>query len=300
MINFLQKNGNFNMQKLVSVISICTYLFIYAIAFNAFQFEGWFPGEWYDYRDAYFDIIAIFGTGFIATLFGYLMLNSYNRIKGNVLIILSGILQVILMNGAYSKAKSLNKGASIWRDGGLAWRCDFIMIMLVVVSIVAIVQILAAVFNLGLLFRSKEYINEGVEVNYDIKFYFHGVVLFTFISSAIVCYVFFLPILDAFDMIPRFLMGFGVPACILLLTVVNDWIEQKKYIHAIGAYLLYAYLVYGAVYRSVPAVNYEIYSSKETHIFFEHILEWINVAVAAVAVIKLIMMAMRNKKDISN
>lgn len=301
MINLLQKNGNFNMQKLVSVISICTYLFIYAIAFNAFEFEGQFPGDWWDNRWDYMLVMASVGGSFIAALIGYVFLNNYNRIKVNVVNLISGLVQIIVLYYAGMVTRDVRGCAISYEDGALEWRCDFILVMLVVVGIIAILQAIIAIANIIIVSKTKEVIVDRDNSYCNSYFYYHGAVLCVFMSSVIASYFYFWSLLGVLLVAPLFLLAFGIPASILLVKVVNDWIRQKKYTFAIGGYLLYMYLVYGAVYRSVPGMKHGIYSKYEPgNVFFEYVLEWINIAVAAVAVIKLIMMAMRDKKDISN
>ena len=287
-----------NLYKIVGAVLICFYLLTYGLAFTAFRYDDITNDGWDGrmYRLKFVVVMASMGVAFTLAIITYLKSMGKEKKKCFIINIISCVFQFLFLVISMLLAKNIYALAEGTNDVIFRQHCNIVVVMSLIIIIINVISALIYVINykIGL-------VDDESKVQQDIKHvktsYMHGYVLICLMLTVCLSIFYVWGITSTFVILCiAFLLFFGIPAGILLSTIVSNWIERGAYLFAAGGYIIYGYLVHGAVYRIIRGIGVLGFSHTDTYNpFFEYALHNINAAVAVIAAIVLLAKFLREK-----
>ncbi len=284
--------NNIKWLKRVNAISVLVYIVAYILVFCAFNDRGVT-----DYDEPYFGnrftkLMFEVGAAFTVSVISYLWTKNKHKNMANIVSFICNALQILVMIYAISLTMKLidtanercfEIGETLSTVGLIMWH------VIICVSVVGIfISICRFVTDIRVKGQNEEQIiikEEPIDTSY-----LHVPVIVVLVSTVMVCILYMYGVLGLILMPFILIMTFVLPISLLLAKEVRTWIESGKYMRAAVCYGIYAYLVYGAIYRLFDhAVDGFNVHSSATDLLFDGCIQLVNVVAGmAVAIILMV------------
>ena len=286
--------------KQTNVITIVAYLIIYAVSFCAFDdsrtnydedvFEEWI-----------LELMMSVGMALTLSIITYVCVQSKNAKQAAIVSVVCNMVQIPILFYGIASAEAIKRSALYYEDSVTEFHCSVAIVMSHIIMVLIAVLLLLTICRL--VFTHKKMQKNQIEGKPDNtytkecidKSYIHIPVICTLFATVIFCIAYVYEIAGFLIIIP-FMVSFPLPAAVILSTEVRKWVEQEKYIRAAFAYIVYMYLVYGALYR---LFSDELYAFAFNHnvldLVFDNFILLVNVIVAGIVSVKLLVRAIKKK-----
>ncbi len=285
--------------KISSKIHIIAYLCMYAVVFFAYDSSGVFSIEGNnDYQSFLVFVLTMLGIAFTLSMLRYRRVQKETLLVGE-LILVYDILQMIAMIVAAQKSFGMLTEAGPANDN---ISMLFSILAIIMSSMIATMLFITVIFDITLgIFKIQDY---NITPDHETttleksKSYIHIIVLAPLVATYIFSSLYTYGIFGLLFFMWLFLIAFPLPYGLFFTIIVKEWINNKKYIFAIGACVLYTYSTYGVFYNLFnEAVYCAAYRAGAVHIFgVEGLVGYINVIAGGVATVLLIIKAFRKKQ----
>lgn len=285
-------------KKIINIIQICAYIFTYILVFNAYDASRVNNVDGSNYQLLTVYVMVMVGLAFTMSMLRYRLVIK-NRLDVRELVIIYDILQLAFMIMSVIKAIEMWEEAAFINDTISLLHSSLAMIMSYTILAVVIISLS---IDIGLCIGKKNN-DKSIQDEQPIsKTYassrIHVPVIVTLVATVVMCSLYSYSILSLVFFMWFFLIAFPLPMGLFLSSVVREWIEKKKYMLAIGAYVAYTYMVYGVLhnlfYKTI--YGYSTGSSAMT-LVFDGFVGWINVVAGGIVVVTLIIKATKNRKE---
>ncbi len=286
--------------KLLSIVHIMAYICTYAMAFIAYNSidVDMFEGSGCQSLTIY--VLTMLGMAFTLSMLRYRQAKK-GKLQVGELILVYDILQMFIMIISANKSLRMLEEIGITNDSINGMYSVFVLGMPIILSIILFITVVVDV-ALGILKKQKILVTQGNTVTKKkstksrINVMVIGVLVVTYIFSSFYAY----GIYGLFIFVWIFLIAFPLPCGLFFYLIVKEWIENKKYIWAIGAYAIYMYLTYGVFHNLFNKNIYGYSSGRNAMRLFgvDGAIGIVNVIVGGIAELLLIIKALRKDRNI--
>jgi len=282
--------------KIFNILIIMIYLLTYAIGFCAFDDSGTNFDE-DSFEERMLKVMVCLGISFTLTLISYLHLKK-RKYQSTFIQLISNALQIPIVWYGISTTQKIMRSALYYNDTITEFHCKATIILSYVIIGLLSVLMLLAICNLisHLMHQNEENVQNNVDnapKSYSIGF--HTVTIIALLTTVVLLGLYAYGYMIVLLIVP-FILCFPLPASILLATEVRTWIEQKKYIWSALAYIIYAYLVYGAFYRIFNSeINGLSFNFNTFTVPFYNIILFVNVLIAGFVAASLVAKSIKHR-----